>query len=228
MATDTYAPETKKSGMPGCLKGCLIALVIFLILGAIGVWWVAKNAKSWAGAGTAAIINQVIDESDLPAAEKEELKAESKRVTDGLADGSVSFDQLGQVITGFVESPLVPMFIVKGIEAKYLNQSGLSDEEKAEGKVTLERYISGLMSKQIPQNSIDQVMVHVADKDEQGEWQLREQLSDDELRSFLAAAKQAADDASVAEDPEPVDPSDELKKVIDGVLGPAVSEPETP
>lgn len=224
MATDTYETEPKKKGS-GCLKGCLIALVIFVIVVALGVWWVSRNMRSWIGTGAAEAINQMIDESDLPAAEKEELKAESKRVTDGIADGSISWEQFGELVTGIMESPLMPMFIVKGVEAQYLDKSGLSDEEKSEANVTLERYARGLVDGQIPQASTDNVLVHIADKDAEGQWQMRQEVSDDELRQFLAAAKQEADDAGVPEEVEPIDPSEELKKVIDGVLGPAPAAP---
>lgn len=227
MATDTYEAdiEPKKSGGSGCLKGCLIALVIILILGALTTWWVATSWRGWVSSGASQGINQLIEDSDLPPAEKDELKAESKRVTDGIADGSISVEQLSRIMTGVIESPLMPMFMVKAVEAQYLDKSGLSDEEKAEAKVTLERYASGLVSKQIPQESVDQVLVHIADKDANGEWKMREQVSDEDLRKFLAAAKEQADAANIPEDVEPIDPSEELKKVIDNVLGPAPPAP---
>ncbi|MCO6042543.1 hypothetical protein NG895_01355 [Aeoliella sp. ICT_H6.2] len=227
MSTDTYEADTepRKSGGSGCLKGCLIALVIILILGALTAWWVSSNWRGWVSSGAAEGINQIIDDSDLPPAEKEELKAESKRVTDGIADGSISLEQMGQIMTGIVESPLMPMFMVKAVEAQYVEKSGLSDEEKSEAHVTLERYASGLVSKQIPQESVDQVLVHIADKDANGEWKMREQVSDEDLRKFLAAAKEQADAANIPEEVEPIDPSEELRKVIDKVLGPAPAAP---
>ncbi|WP_442482361.1 hypothetical protein [Aeoliella sp. SH292] len=226
MATDTYGHETQpqRRGMSGCLKGCLIAFVVLVIISLLAAWWISRNLRSWMSAGAEQGINELIDQSDLPEAEKAELKAESKRVTAGIADGSISWDQFGQITIGVMESPLVPMFMVKSIESQYLNPSGLSEEEKVEGRKTLERYASGLMTKAIPVESADQVLSHVADKDSNGTWEMRAQVSDEELREALATAKQQADDAGVPEEVPPVDPSAELKKILDGIIGPAPGE----
>jgi hypothetical protein len=226
MANDTYGHETKteRRGMSGCLKGCLIAFVVALVVAALCAWWISRNLRGWMSAGAEQGINELVDQSDLPEAEKAELKAESKRVTAGIADGSITWEQMGQIMTGIVESPLMPMFLVKSIEAQYLNPSGLSDEEKAEGRKTLERYASGLMSKTISQESADQVLAHVADKDANGEWKLREKVTDDELRQALATAKQQADEAGIPDEVPPIDPSAELKKILDDVIGPAPGE----
>jgi hypothetical protein len=65
-------------------------------------------------------------------------------------------------------------------------------------------------------------MQHIATRGSNGEWQLRENLTDEELRAFLAAAKAEADKAEIPAEPAEFDPSDELKKVIDSTLsGPA-------
>jgi hypothetical protein len=227
MATDTYGHETQteRRGMSGCLKGCLIAFVVLVIISLLGAWWISRNLRSWMSTGAEQGINELIDQSDLPEAEKAELKAESKRVTAGIADGSITWEQMGQIMTGIMESPLVPMFLVKSIEAQYLNPSGLTEEEKAEGRTTLERYASGLMDKKISQESADEVLAHVADKDANGEWQLREKVTDDELRQALATAKQQADEAGVPEVVPPIDPSGELRKILDAVIGPAAGLP---
>lgn len=223
MATDTFQieqPTQPKKGS-GCLKGCLIAAAVLLVLALLLAWWVSANWRSWGSDFAKMATDQMIEESGLPEAEKAELKAEVKRLTDGFADGSLSLEQLQEVVLGLVESPLVPMFMVQAAEKQYLNGSGLSDEEKAAGKVTLQRYASGLASETIKTDSTDRVLVHIADKDAEGQWQMRETVTDEELKAFLDAAKKEADEAGVPEEVEPVDPSDELKKVIDAVLGPA-------
>lgn len=233
MATDTYGhePQPERRGMSGCLKGCLIAFVVLVVISLLGAWWISRNLRGWMSTGSEQMINEIIDQSDLPEEEKAELKAESKRVTAGIADGSITWEQMGQIMTGIAESPLVPMFLVKSIEAQYLNPSGLSEEEKTEGRTTLERYASGLMDKKISQASADQVLAHVADKNANGDWELREKVTDDELRQALATAKQQADEAGIPEEVPPIDPSAELKKVLDAVIGPAPGElpvPEVP
>ena len=223
MATDTYTTQvdTEKRGGGGCLKGCLIALVVIVLLAILASWWISKNWRGMTSKLAEQTINQILDNADLPPAEKEELKAEAKRITDGIADGTVSLEQAGKIMEGIGQSPLMPLIMVKSAEAQYLNGSGLTDEEKAEGRNTLARYARGLADETIDQQSAEKLLDHVADKDANGEWKFREEISDDDLRAFLAEAKQQADDAGIPEEVEPIDPSEELKKVIDAVLGPA-------
>ena len=45
--------------------------------------------------------------------------------------------------------------------------------------------------------------------------------SDDQLRQFATSAKNAADAAGIEPEPEVVDPSEELRRIIDEALGEA-------
>ena len=45
-------------------------------------------------------------------------------------------------------------------------------------------------------------------------------VTDEELREFLAEARERADTAGVAETVEEVDPSDEIKRIVDSILNP--------
>lgn len=227
MATDTFQieqPTQPREKGSGCLKGCLIAAGIGLVLALLLAWYIYSNLRTWGSEFATMATDQMIEGSGLPEQEKAELKAEVKRLTDGFSDGSISFEQMQAVFLGLIESPLGSMFMVQAIEKQYLDVSGLTDEEKAAAKVTLQRYARGLASKKISLDSTDRVLVHVADKDAEGQWQIREQVTDEELKAFLEAAKTEADEAEVPEEVEPIDPSDELKKVIDEVLGPAQAE----
>lgn len=225
MATDTYETEPRRHRDSGCLKGCLLALVVMLVLGILGWWWIANNWRGVFGGFGARFISQAIDKSDLPAAEKEELKVQVKRISDGFSDGTISDQQLGKIIEGVGQSPLIPMFMVKAIEVQYLEKSGLSEEEKSEGKSAIQRFARGMIDHKIDQEGMDRVLQHIADRDAKGEWQLRQQVSDDDLRKFLDAAKQEADTAEIPEEVVEIDPSDELKKIIDQALGIIPPEP---
>jgi hypothetical protein len=74
-------------------------------------------------------------------------------------------------------------------------------------------------------------MTHIAIKQGQNNWRFKDNVSDDELKKFLDDAKKAADDAGVAETPEKIDPSDEMKRIIDEAMAspadaaPAVEAP---
>jgi hypothetical protein len=61
-------------------------------------------------------------------------------------------------------------------------------------------------------------MEHIADRQGGGGWQMRQQVSDADLRAFFEAAKSAADTAQIPAEPEDFDPSDEIKKLIDEAM----------
>jgi hypothetical protein len=127
-------------------------------------------------------------------------------------------EQLGRIMEQIVESPLVPSLLVGAVEEKYLNDSGLTEEEKTDARATLRRFIQGAMQEQISDEEVDAVMVHIADRQPDGNWKLRDSVTDDQLRAFLADAKAKADEVGIPEDVEEVDPSDELRKIIDTAL----------
>ena len=58
----------------------------------------------------------------------------------------------------------------------------------------------------------------IADRQQDGSWRLRDRVSDDDLRDMLNAAQVAADAAAIEAEPEVVDPSDELRRIIDEAL----------
>jgi hypothetical protein len=109
--------------------------------------------------------------------------------------------------------------MTSAIEKQYLAASGLSAEEKAAGMVSLQRFIRGTVDDKIKQPGIDAAMSHVAVRNPAGgEWKLKQPLTDEELRAFFAEAKKQADEAGIPEQPEKVDPSEEVRKIVDEAL----------
>ncbi|MFO0791976.1 MAG: hypothetical protein U0805_21145 [Pirellulales bacterium] len=216
---DQSAPERKRSKWMTCAIGCLIFLVIGIVLVAIFLFWLSRNWREFAANIGTQVVNQTIDDSGLPAQEKAEVKEQVKRVADALRQNRISSEQASKFVDLMQKSPLLPMLVVYGIDKGYIVKSGLSEDEKREGRVSLERFTRGMIDKKIDQQGIDAVMSHVADRQGNGEWKMRQQVTDAELRAALAEAKARADAAQIPAQAEAVDPSDEFKRIIDEVLG---------
>jgi hypothetical protein len=213
--------------MKGCLIGCLATVVVLLLLGTVATIWISRNWRTWFSAGATQAVNQAIDSSELPAEEKQQIKAEVDRFFVGFREGRVSMEQFGQLVQEFAESPLVTTLVASAVETKYLNKSGLSDQEKADAKITLQRFLRGSIDNDIDRQSIDAALEHVADKQPDRNWKFRDKVTDDEIRDFLAEAKKAADEAQIPEQPQEFDPSDEVKRIIDeAMMEPAAAEIE--
>jgi hypothetical protein len=228
--TDQTQAERKRSAWTTCLIGCLVVLGVILVVAVIFAIWVARNWRGWTAGVATEVANQAIDSSEMPAGEKQEMKAQVKRLTDAFGDGRLSLEKTAQIVEKIVQSPLMPAMIVMAADKQYLEKSGLSAEEKAEGRKTLLRFSRGMIDQKISEEKVDGVLAHVADKKPDGNWEFRQQVSDADLRAALAEAKLQADEAGISEEPPEFDPSDEFKKIIDEALGEAGAaiEPEAP
>ncbi len=214
----------RRSRMSSCLMGCLIVMGIGLVLAIVVGFWVSRNWRDWVADFSTGAIQQGIDAWDLPEQEKQEVRAQVDRVVDAFREGRLSGEQLALIMQKLVDSPLMTTITVAVAERAYLDKSGLTDEEKADGRQALKRFVRGVVDKKIDKGSSDAVMAHIADREPNGEWQFRKQVSDADLKAFLAAAQAEADKAEIPAEPEDIDPSAELKRIVDEAL----NEAETP
>jgi hypothetical protein len=211
-------PERRRSWLAGCMIGCLVVLGAVLVLGALAAWWLSRNWRGLSANVATKVVEEGIKSSELPAEEQAEIMVEVNRVADAFREGRLSKEQITAIMQKLDESPLVTMAIASAAEKQYLAKSGLSDEERAEARVTLRRFLRGSIDGKINEQSVDAALSHVATKTPEGQWEIREKVSDEELRAFLAEAKRAADEAEIPEQPEEFDPSDEVKRIIDEAM----------
>ena len=233
MASDKFEiePEVEERKERGCAGGCLKGCFIVLLLMVVGIvvlgFFVSRNWRGWSASVADYFIQESLDASNLPAQEKQEIREELRRPLDALKAGTLSAEQLEQLGNVLVESPLLPSLAVTVVETKYFLQSGLSPEEKSAGKIALRRFVRGAIEKKIDDPAMERVLSHIADRNGD-EWKFRDKATDDELRDMIITAEQESDRAGIPEDVEEIDPSDEIRKVIDQVMGPAGVPPLPP
>jgi hypothetical protein len=230
---DSRAYSVEKRRRPwaqSCLVGCLWTFAVLAILAVIGGFWIARRSRQWVADVGAGVVKQSIEASALPAAEKSELGAQIDRVAAAFRDGQLTRAQVQAIIELFVASPLATTLVVEIAEHQYFARSALSEEEKIHGRRALRRFARGVIDNAIPEASRDATLALVADEQRDGGWQLRNRVSDLDLRAFLAKAQADADAAGVAEEPAAVDPSDEVRRIVDQALAtpatPEAPEPE--
>lgn len=228
---ETRTPEVvvveppRRGCLRSCFSGCLWIAVVLAILGAVGGFLLWQNWRNVAANIGSAAVKQTIEASDLPAQEKDEIGVQVDRVADALRDGRLNQQQIEQFVHLLVESPLATSMAVAVIDGKYLDSSGLSDAEKEAGRRTLARFARGVLDNVIPEARRDATLSHLAEKKSDGSWELRDRVSDDDLRAFFAAASAEADNANIAEQPPVIDLSDELRKIVDEALDVAEAPP---
>ncbi len=211
-------PKRPRSWGQTCLIGCLSALVVVVLLAVIAGVWVSRHWRGWFAGVGAQVVNQGIESSDLPPQEKAEVQEQVERVAKAFRDGKISNKQAAAVVKKVVESPLMPALAVTTVDRTYFDRSALRDQEKADGRKTLHRFARGVFDGKIDDHGLDAVLAHVADRSQDGRWELRSKVSDDDLRAALSEAKTQADAAAIPEAPPKIDPSDEVKRIIDESL----------
>jgi hypothetical protein len=211
-------PKKRRTPLASCLVGCLITIVILGVVVAIGVWWVSQNWRGVASALSSEAIKSAINATDLPQQEKNQISLEIDRLAVDFREGRITPNQLRAIFENIKRSPLMTTLAASAIERKYIANSGLEPAEKAEGVQTLRRFLRGLVDGKIDDDGVDDAMQHVAVRTKDGDWRLRDQVSDEQLRSFFTAAERAADEAEVPAEAEDLDPSDEFNRIVDEAM----------
>ena len=211
----------------GC--GCL---VLGLLLAAILITVYVKRKNIVAAAGSA-VLTEVVKKSGLPEDQKARIIESVDRLADDYKGGRITTEQLGQVAEALAESPVLPLGLLYSVGKDHLNRSGLSEAEKAAGRLEIQRFSRGAVEGKIAAEDVVTIVEPVQEPDEEAENIIKEEIADEDLRTLLAAAKAKADEAGIPIEPYEVDFAAEVQKIIDEVLEgkkePAEAEPsQTP
>lgn len=220
----TPTPPASNRGMSCFLIGCLTTIVICVLLcgGVLLSFWIFKDRIVNLAIDTSRkAAKEAVEDSEMSDADKVIVNQQIDRVAEAYKSGQLSTEQLSRVLESLVESPLFVVAVVYGIEQKYIAPSGLTPEEKTAAHRTLERTARGLYEGKITQQELDPALQHVATKNEEGDWKLKEHVTDEELRAFLAKCNELADSADIPDEPFTVNIGEEVKKAVDAELGPA-------
>jgi len=215
------SPPSRR-GWNACLIGCLVILLLAaLVCGGVG-WYVYANLGQFktviSDAAREAIVAGIRD-SDLEEDEKQAIIAQVDRVVEKYKSGQITTQQLQRVMQELAESPLMGAILIYTVETQYVQPSGLGDEEKQQAQRTLQRVLRGVTERKIRVEELESAMEHVTVEQANGTRQLKNKISDEELRSFLAELKDKADQAEIPDEPFEIRISEEFRNAIDRALG---------
>jgi hypothetical protein len=198
--------------------GCLIALAVVLLL-ALGLGiFVAFSWKGWVATGMQSVVDTALTQSDLSDADKSKIKQSVSGVTDDFKNGKISTEQLAKVFEKIAQSPLLPLAGVYAVELKHVKTSKLPDEEKKDAHRSLTRFARGVVEKKISDSAVQELVDSISAVNGT-QRTMKETLTTEELRAFIAKAKDHADKATVPDEDYTVDIPGELDKAIKAALG---------
>ena len=190
--------------------GCLTIVALVIVVGVI----VAMNFKKIAATGIRAAIVQTINSSQLPDEQKQELVRQVDNLAEEFKESKLSMEQLAAIAQELAEGPILPLGMFMMVNAKYVQPSGLSDDGKADARLQIQRFTRGVAEDAIPRETLQDLFATLTVADDKGRQQLRESLTDDELKTFLGQLKSAADKAKVPHEPYEVDIAAEFRKAV--------------
>lgn len=224
-ATPGPPPSQQRSWLPCCLTGCLVVGVLGLLSCGGIAWYLAKNVKSIASDVARQAIVGTVEQSELDPAEKRAIIAEVDRVVDQYRSGKITLEDLGRILDELAKSPVMQSIVLYAVEKQYVEPSGLPNEEKQAAHRTLQRVLRGMQEQRIKEGDLDAALDHLSTKTQAGQRQMKNQVTDEELRKFLAECQRVADQAGVPVESFEIKISEEFRKAIERAM-PAARTPE--
>jgi len=154
-------------------------------------------------------------------------KYEVDRVVDQYRTGQITLEDLGRIFEELAKSPLMQYIVIYAVEKQYVEPSGLTGEEKQAAHLTLQRVLRGMHEQKIQQDDLEPALDHLSVKKQDGRRQMRNVVTDGELRKFLAECQRVADQAGVPVEPFEIKISEEFRNAVDRALR-SPHKPETP
>lgn len=209
------AKKKRRFGCGSCLLGCLGTAVLGVIVLAAGGWFAWSQ---WPGYVRSSLV-AAVEESDLSAEDQQQIITQIDRVLDGYQAGELDFEQVVAVGEHLVNSRLFTLMMADAAHELYVKPSGLTDAEKESADRTLQRVARGVFDEAIDPDELEEPLDFISTKDFNGERELKESISDDDLRTMLAQCKRIADEARVPPKAARLDLGAEFKRVVDEAIG---------
>ena len=220
-------PAKKKMG--GCQKlaiGCFILVILMCLSCGLGTWWITANIRTVGTNMTRAMLKLAIKEIKLPENQQTRIFDRIDKVARQFEEEKISFVELERIFLTLAQSPLFPAGTALVAERVYLDKSGLEDPEKAAGKLSIRRFTRGSLDESISPKRCSEVLDIISTWNaESRNREFLENLTDTQLRQFIAEAKRAADDAGIAETIAEINFADEFDRAVETALNKGPAKP---
>ena len=212
------SPTAGRDSGSGCLIGCLIGFAVCVVLcGGVGIY-VASQAKGWGVQIARQVVNPLVEESEISQEEKDAILEQFERVATAYEEGELTSEQLTEVVQDLVESKVWVLLVVKAIETKHLEPSGLTAQEKEAGRRSIDRVLRGAMDELITDSDLKELSEHFLEPTDDDSQTLKDSLTDEELRALLTDAEDLAARREVPEDSEEFRFSERFREIVDEAL----------
>ena len=199
------------------------------------MWYIASNLDRWVvGFGREAIV-AVINDSDLPQAEKAEVITQVDRIVAAYQERKINQADLERIFTELQDSPALIALTLYGIDDEYLTGTDLTTAEVEQGHRTFQRALRAVYEGKITEEAFyaalpDEENGPMAADDAGDAKPVQDRVrlasnktppssADDDLRLSLAKLKVIADNAGIPDEPFEIHIGEAVKKLVDRGAG---------
>lgn len=226
----------EKKGLSGCAIagiGCGVIVVLGLIAVVVGGWWVANNVRELGTDFAVGAMKEGLNELEVPDDQRKRMHDRIDDVGQQFKDGKLELEQVMAIFKKLSESPILPAGVSLFVKRVYIRDSGLDEEEKAAADIAIQRFSRGVIDNSIPEAKREAVLDMISTRKPDGNREFKQKLTDDELRTFLKAVTETADEAGVPTEVPEINFADEFDNAIDEALDefgdpPSEDEPVQP
>ena len=211
----------EKKGLSGCAIagiGCVVIVVLGLIAVVVGGWWVANNVREFGTDFAVSAMKEGLNELEVPDDQRKRMHDRIDDVGQQFKDGNLEIEQVMAIFKKLSESPILPAGVSLFVKRVYIRDSGLTEEEKAAADIAIQRFSRGVIDNSIPEAKREAVLDMISTRKPDGNREFKQKLTDDELRTFLKAVTETADEAGVPAEVPEINFADEFDKAIDEAL----------
>lgn len=211
----------EKKGLSGCAIagiGCGVIVVLGLLAVVIGGWWVANNVRELGTDVAVSAMKKGLNELEVPDDQRKRMHDRIDDVGQQFKNGKLETEQVLAIFKKLSESPILPAGVSLFVKRVYIRDSGLTEEEKAAADTAIQRFARGVIDNSIPETKREAVLDMISTRKPDGNREFKQKLTDDELRAFLKAVTETADEAGVPTEVPEINFADEFDKAIDEAL----------
>jgi hypothetical protein len=200
--------------------GCAVVLLFMLGMMAVGGFYIAKNFRPWTAEAVVAGVEEGIENVDLPDDQKQQIVARVRELGDDFAKGDITLEEMGEIAENIIESRTIIAGGVEFIIRKTVDDKLELDEERKDAvKRLVQRLSRGIIEEKLDEDDFKPLMEIVFEKTGEDKYEMKEDLTKEEIEQFLTELQTLVDEAEIPDEPYEVNLADELDRIIDDVRG---------
>jgi len=201
------------------LVGCLAVLGVVVLLAVVGGVIVSMNWRGWVSSGMNTTMKAVVAETNLPQDQVGRINTQVDQLTAAFEAGDLTLEDMGRVAEAVEGHPILPAGVLEYVESKQESVTGLSDEERAAGRLATQRLQRATIEQGLTFTDLEPILEPISQRDQDGDQIILQNPTVPQLKLYAEEAAKKADELGVPVEPYDVDIAEQIERLINDTLG---------